>query len=144
MKKQGFIFIELMIVVMIVTVLAAVSIPAYTDYLLRSKVSEGFLLSLPVRIAVSDFYAQQGRLPVDNQEAGVLPAPQLQGQYVSQIIIKNGDIAVQFHQEIHGILLLKPQTKQSYPYGSIFWQCMSDATSPINDAYLPSSCKGKS
>jgi type IV pilus assembly protein PilA len=55
MKKQGFIFIELMIVVMIVTILAAVAIPAYTDYLLRSKVSEGLLLSLPVRMAVVIF-----------------------------------------------------------------------------------------
>lgn len=149
MKHKGFVLTELLIVVAIITILVSAAIPAYTDYIQRSKVSEGLLLALPIRAAISDFYAQHGRLPADNNEAGVLPVQQLQGQYVAGIEVKNGEIAIQFRdqQDIdrpalnNRVLTLKPKTQQTYPFGSIFWQCGGDEDSNIASQYLPSSCK---
>ncbi len=61
--QQGFTLIELMIVVAIIGILAAVAIPAYQDYTIRAQVSEGLNLAGEAKNAISDFYANRGRLP---------------------------------------------------------------------------------
>ena len=79
MKKvqQGFTLIELMIVVAIIGILAAVAIPAYQDYTIRAKVTEGLSLAAAGKTAVSEFYASNGRLPANNQSAGVASMPKV-------------------------------------------------------------------
>ena len=143
MRQKGFVFIELLTVVAIISVLVAVAIPAYTDYVQRSRISEGLSLALPIRVAVSQFYAQHGRLPQDNAETGIVAAEQLKGQYVSQIAVQQGTITIQFNhpQNLDGTTLhLEPQIQYAYPLGSIFWHCRGGKN--MQAAYLPTSCKG--
>ncbi len=66
-KQSGFTLIELMIVVAIVGILAAVAIPAYQDYIARSQVSEGMATAGAVKTGISEFYASQGNFPPANQ-----------------------------------------------------------------------------
>ena len=67
--QQGFTLIELMIVVAIIGILAAIAIPAYQDYTIRAQVSEGMSLTSGVRTAVSEFFQTEGTWPTDNDDA---------------------------------------------------------------------------
>ena len=84
MKKvqQGFTLIELMIVVAIIGILAAVAIPAYQDYTIRAKVSEGIVAGSAAKTSVSEFFVSQGSMPQDQAEAGMQPA----ADYLTNII----------------------------------------------------------
>ena len=70
--QKGFTLIELMIVVAIIGILAAIAIPAYQDYTIRSQVTEGLNLAGAVKAAVAETYADRGALPDDNLEAGIV------------------------------------------------------------------------
>ncbi|MBB5020250.1 type IV pilus assembly protein PilA [Chitinivorax tropicus] len=81
--QQGFTLIELMIVVAIIGILAAVAIPAYTDYTARAKVTEAVGALASAKTSVSEFYTSQGVMPKDAAEAGINTAPA--GKYVKGI-----------------------------------------------------------
>ena len=69
--QKGFTLIELMIVVAIIGILAAIAIPAYQDYTIRAQVSEGLTLSSDIKAGVAEFMAQTGDWPLDLAEAGL-------------------------------------------------------------------------
>ena len=81
-KQQGFTLIELMIVVAIIGILAAIASPAYKDYTIREQVSEGLILAGGAKAAVSEYTMDRGTFPTDNATAGLSTAASIDGKYV--------------------------------------------------------------
>ncbi|EPF8549888.1 pilin, partial [Neisseria gonorrhoeae] len=89
--QKGFTLIELMIVIAIVGILAAVALPAYQDYTARAQVSEAILLAEGQKSAVTEYYPNHGKWPADNGAAGVAsPATDIKGKYVKEVKVENG------------------------------------------------------
>ncbi|ENV6670525.1 pilin, partial [Neisseria gonorrhoeae] len=89
--QKGFTLIELMIVIAIVGILAAVALPAYQDYTARAQVSEAILLAEGQKSAVTEYYLNHGKWPEDNTSAGVAsPASNIKGKYVQKVEVNNG------------------------------------------------------
>ena len=82
-NQQAFTLIELMIVVAIIGILAAIAIPMYLDYAVRSQIVEGLSLSSGAKTAVSEFYMNNGVFPANNLQAGVADSGNISGKYVS-------------------------------------------------------------
>ncbi|EOD9226682.1 pilin, partial [Neisseria gonorrhoeae] len=89
--QKGFTLIELMIVIAIVGILAAVALPAYQDYTARAQVSEAILLAEGQKSAVTEYYLNHGTWPEDNDSAGVASsATDIKGKYVKEVKVENG------------------------------------------------------
>src|SRR5436190_19770776 len=95
-KQQGFTLIELMIVVAIIAILAAIAISQYQDYVIRSQVSEGSSLADGVKTAVGEFVNNRGYFPAANSSAGLAASASINGSYVSQVSAANGLITATF------------------------------------------------
>ena len=142
--QKGFTLIELMIVVAIIAILAAIALPAYQDYTIRSQVSEGMSLTSGARTAVSEFYSNRGVFPTSNASAGLATATSISGQYVTQVSVgTGGNIAATFgnnaNTNIAGdVFNLEPTAAAGA--GSVQWGCNNAATT-VEDKYLPTSCR---
>jgi type IV pilus assembly protein PilA len=141
-KQQGFTLIELMIVVAIIGILAAIAIPAYQDYTIRAQVSEGLNLSGGAKAAVTEYFQDRGSMPASNTEAGLAGATDIVGKYVESIDAAGGTIVVTYgidaHQVISGSSIeLTPDTSQP---GSVQWVCAS-ANNAIDNKHLPAACR---
>jgi type IV pilus assembly protein PilA len=138
-KQQGFTLIELMIVVAIIGILAAIAIPAYQDYTIRAQVSEGLNLAGGAKAAVSEYVMDRGSFPTDNALAGLSTNTDIKGKYVVSVTNASGVITVDYGNDAHtilaaGNLLLSAATNA----GSIEWVCKS---TDIADKHLPSACR---
>lgn len=137
---KGFTLIELMIVVAIIAVLAAIAIPAYQDYLIRAQVTEGMSLASGAKSAVWDYISNTGQYPSNNESAGMAPKAEVVGSYVSSVDVAGGAITVEFkgpkaNQAIRDeLLVLSPTTAG----GSILWTCKP---STLEGKYLPTVCR---
>ena len=135
--QQGFTLIELMIVVAIIGILAAVAIPAYQDYTVRAKVTEGLSLASAGKTAVSEYFSTNGVLPTDNTLAGMAPAASISGNHVQEVRVGAlGVIAVLFTGNPIGgsTIFLTPTTAA----GGIAWNCTGGS---LEGKYRPSSCR---
>ena len=152
MKKQlqqGFTLIELMIVVAIIGILAAIAIPAYQDYTIRAQISEGLSLADGAKTALAEYYTNHGTFATSNTLAGLASPTSITGNYVSQVDASNGIIKITYsntapqkaNQAINGaVLTLSAVTAGG---GSISWSCGKTANgTTVNLKYLPSTCNG--
>src|SRR5690606_25057088 len=98
MKKiqQGFTLIELMIVIAILGILMAIAIPAYQDYTVRAKVSEGLNVAGAAKLAVAETYQTNGGWPTENESAGLPPAGSIKGNNVSSVEVNGSLITITY------------------------------------------------
>ncbi len=131
MKKlqQGFTLIELMIVVAIIGILAAIAIPAYQDYTIRAQVSEGMSLAAAAKAAVAESFLNRGVPPAGRVEAGMVASPtSTQGKYVASVNIVLGRIDIVYGNEANAqitaaatnLLTLTPYESVDL---SVVWRC---------------------
>jgi type IV pilus assembly protein PilA len=157
--QKGFTLIELMIVVAIIGILAAIAIPAYQDYTIRAQVSEGMNLAAAAKAAVAETYLNRGVAPADRTEAGMTATDtDTQGKYVQSVNVVQGEIIITYGNEAHGnidnmVLILTPFLSEDE---SVVWQCglattgaafsamganTSNAATTVETQYLPSACR---
>ncbi|GFL95407.1 pilin [Neisseria gonorrhoeae] len=159
--QKGFTLIELMIVIAIVGILAAVALPAYQDYTARAQVSEAILLAEGQKSAVTEYYLNNGEWPENNTSAGVASsATDIKGKYVKEVKVENGVVTATMassnvNKEIQGKRLSLWAKRQD---GSVKWFCgqpvkresnnadaddVTDDTNgtKIDTKHLPSTCR---
>ena len=143
MKKvqQGFTLIELMIVIAIIGILAAIALPAYQDYTTRSKVSELLVAADACKNSVVEYYQSLGALPADTDASGCATQDT---QYVSSLAVNAGVITVTaktganaLPAEAAGTLVLTP-TANAASSGILDWDCTGSTILP---KYLPAVCR---
>jgi type IV pilus assembly protein PilA len=165
MRQQGFTLIELMIVIAIIGILAAVALPAYKDYTVRAKVAEAISLTSGAKNAVAETYMSTGAWPTisatnttGNMAAGLPVATTITGNWVSRVDVTSatGVIVVTFPAatiagppaitaipELNGAggastLLLTPTAAAGG--GSITWACSATGSLAASPQYLPAGC----
>ena len=149
MKKQlqqGFTLIELMIVVAIIGILAAIAIPAYQDYVIRAQVSEGFSLADGLKTPAMEAFTNTGSWPA-NGTNGIMSATSYAGTYVSGITLAAvnggvGKITVAYAQpkantSIQGSVLVLSAINNN---GSIAFTCGTSAGTTVATKYRPTVC----
>ncbi|MBH5831399.1 pilin [Neisseria meningitidis] len=158
--QKGFTLIELMIVIAIVGILAAVALPAYQDYTARAQVSEAILLAEGQKSAVTEYYLNHGEWPSNNTSAGVASSSKIKGKYVKEVEVKNGVVTATMlssgvNNEIKGKKLSLWAKRQD---GSVKWFCgqpvkrdanatdvaADSGNDKIDTKHLPSTCRDAS
>jgi len=144
MKKiqKGFTLIELMIVVAIVGILAAIALPAYQDYIARSKVSEAMGFLDGAKVSVAEYRATNGRLPTTADEAGISTTDLANAKYTKSMAYADGQISAVL-KDVNTALNDKSVILTASIAGSdgvIGWTCGTTAL-PAAYKYLPSTCR---
>lgn len=158
-NSKGFTLIELMIVVAIIGILAAIAIPAYQDYTIRSQVTEGLNLAAAVKANIAETYAQTGAWPADLAAAGLDNANPPRGKYVTGVTVTTGAITITYGDQANtrlatSTLGLRPALSAN---DDVIWICGSAAapagvagygapasgtpTTNVLNKFLPKSCR---
>jgi type IV pilus assembly protein PilA len=140
--QQGFTLIELMIVIAIIGILAAIALPAYQDYTIRAKMSEPVAGLAEAKTTYTEYYSANGYVPANQYDSGI--AVTRHGKILEQVIVASGSPLITAHV-VNGIIpsqtgstiLLSGVTQED---GTILWTCRAGAN--IASKYLPSTCRG--
>lgn len=145
--QSGFTLIELMIVVAIIGILAAIAIPAYQDYTIRAQISEGINLADGLKTAMSDYFNDRGFMPATGS-GGIASATSIAGKYVATVTVTAGaadgtaQIAVVYgnavNTKVAGSTVLVVPSDMG---GSMKWNCKSANNNEIPNKYLPQACR---
>jgi type IV pilus assembly protein PilA len=124
--QQGFTLIELMIVVAIIGILAAIAIPAYQNYTVRAQVAEGINLAAAIRAAVTTSFVDNGEAPANRTVAGLSAnAADSRGTYVTSIDVDDGVLIVTYGVGASALITGLTVTLTPYESGdlSVVWRC---------------------
>lgn len=144
--QKGFTLIELMIVIAIVGILAAVALPAYQDYTARAQMSEALTLAEGQKSAVVEYYSDNGTFPNSNTSAGIAASNEIKGKYVASVKVEgNASVASitatmnssNVNKDIKGKILVLVGKQNS---GSFSWECKKGS---VDEKFLPSTCRTK-
>ena len=156
--QQGFTLIELMIVVAIIGILAAIALPAYQDYIARAQMSEAMVLADGLKTPVTEYYSQTGNCPSNAAAApangGIATPATILGKYVLSVTTAGvgtatGGCTITSTMKAAGAvstgiisktLVLTMATTAAG--GSMTWACTSIGATGVLQKYLPSSCTG--
>ena len=134
--QKGFTLIELMIVIAIIGILAAIALPAYQDYTKRARASEGLSLAGGAKTAVTEYYSSNNAWPASNGAAGLATATDINGNSVSSVAVSNGQITVTYKDNVqnNGTIVLSPTAT----IGGVTWNCKGG---DLNAKFRPSECR---
>jgi len=147
--QKGFTLIELMIVIAIIGILAAIAIPAYQDYTIRAKVGEGLNLAGAAKLAVSETVDSTGAFPTSQAQAGLPTSTSIVGTYVSSVALtaSTGMITISYKNNLGGTPTANATTIDLIPNtnaGSVEWDCKYSSAvsgSPTPAKYRPANCR---
>jgi len=156
-KTQGFTLIELMVVVAVIGILAAVALPSYQTYTARAQLAESLVIIGELKGSVAEYYKHKGRFPKDNAEAGIPEKHLLLGNYVSGIELEDGAFHItlgnKVNQQMTGKLLsVRPVVVIGSPSSPFSWLCGASAIpegmkpvgsnkTDVEIALLPGACR---
>ena len=139
-KQQGFTLIELMIVVAIIGILAAIAIPAYQDYTKRAQISEGLTLSAGAKTGIAEYFADHGVWPSNNTEASVADRHDIKGKYTEHVAVNDNVIEIKYGYDANTATFNQKVTLTALDNGgSIGWVCASAGT--VQPKHLPAACR---
>ncbi len=139
-EQQGFTLIELMMVVAIIGILAAIAMPAYQDYTIRAQISEGLRLSAGAKSALSEYYVDRGAWPTDNNQAGLANQNDITGKYTNRVRVNDNVIEIRYGNDAHNAIFNEMIELTAVDNsGSISWTCASAGV--IQDNHLPAACR---
>jgi len=160
--SAGFTFIELLMVVAIISLLMAIALPAYRDYEIRAQVAEALGFLGDSKASVYEFYARWGRMPADNSEAGLRSPEVLRGKYVRSVTVSGGVVvaSIEIGRDLGGsslsrTLTFRPWINVKSASAPIVWSCGEHdlehfddyravgtvAPDPVEPKWLPSVCR---
>jgi len=145
MIQKGFTLIELMIVIAIIAILAAIALPAYQDYLIRSQVSEAAVLLDGTKTSTTEYFQNLGVFPPNNLSAGLATSTSINGTYVTSVNTVSGITTATMGNKANTAVSAKAldlSAITSAGAGSVQYKCKPNSTAPIADRYLPTSCRG--
>jgi len=137
-RQKGFTLIELMIVIAIIGILAAIALPAYQDYTKRAHVSEGLVLAEGAKAIITEHYSSKGIWPTNNADAGLAASTSITGNAVNSVSIDGSKITITFNEKVQNLATLTLQgTEQG---GYVMWAC-GQTSSTLTARYRPSNCR---